>query len=45
MNFWNLMKGTEKIHNYLKIVVFGQTYITLVVAMATSKMMYTQLTH
>ena len=46
MNFWNLMKKTEKKCRIMrKKLIFGQTYIKLAVAMEISKMMDTQLTY
>ena len=47
VNFWNLMKKTEKNTTELcqKKLIFGQAHIKLAVAMETSKMMDTQLTY
>jgi len=47
VDFWNLMKKTGKQTTELcqKKFIFGQTHMKLAVAMETSKMMDTQVTH
>ena len=44
-NFCNLRKLKKKIQNYVKKVIFGQTYLKLTVSLATPKMIGIQLTY